>query len=61
MEAKKNASSLASSAVSAALSGEDVFVEVVLRNVDSLALNDANDLIVQPLLVPMTINLESAA
>ena len=59
MEAKKNASSLASSAVSAALSGEDVFVEVVLRNVDSLALNDANDLIVQPLLVPMTINLSA--
>jgi hypothetical protein len=61
MAAKKNASSLAQSAVSAALSGEDVFVEIVLRNVDSLALDDANDLIVQPLLVPMTINLESAA
>ena len=61
MNVKKNASSLASSAVASALSGEDVFVEIVLRNVDSLALDDANDLIVQPLLVPMTINLESAA
>jgi hypothetical protein len=61
MDAKKNASSSASSAISSALSGEDVFVEIVLRNVDSLALDDANDLIVQPLLVPMTIDLESAA
>jgi hypothetical protein len=61
MAAKKNASSLASSAVASALSGLDTFVEIVLRNVDSLALNDANDLIVQPLLVPMTVDLESTA
>jgi hypothetical protein len=61
MNAKKNASSLASSAIALALSGENVFVEIALRNVDSLALDDANDLIVQPLLVPMTVNLESTA
>jgi hypothetical protein len=58
MTAKKNASSLASTAVTQALAGQDIFVEVVLRTVADVALEDAETLIVQPLLVPMTINLQ---
>ena len=41
--------------------GHDTWVEIVLRNVDSLALEDATQVIVQPLLVPMTIDLQSTA
>jgi hypothetical protein len=59
MEAKKNATSLASSEVQYVMQGRDIFVEIVLRNVDSLALEDASDLNVQPLLVPQTLNLEA--
>jgi hypothetical protein len=58
---KRNATSNASGLVDTAMRGHDIWVEIVLRNVDSLALEDASDLNVQPLLVPQTINLEAPA
>jgi hypothetical protein len=58
---KRNATSNASANVQNNMTGLDIFVEIVLRNVDSLALEDASDLNVQPLLVPQTINLEAPA
>ena len=61
LEGKRNATSNASGLVDTAMRGHDTWVEIVLRNVDSLALEDATQVIVQPLLVPMTINLQSTA
>jgi len=61
LEGKRNATSNASGLVETAMRGHDTWVEIVLRNVDSLALEDATQVIVQPLLVPMTINLQSTA
>jgi hypothetical protein len=61
LEGKRNATSNASGLVTTAMRNRDVYVEIVLRNVDSLALEDANDLDVQPLMVPMTIDLEAPA
>jgi hypothetical protein len=61
LEGKRNATSNASGLVETAMRGHDIYVEIVLRNVDSLALEDVSDLNVQPLLVPQTINLEASA
>jgi hypothetical protein len=61
LEGKRNATSNASGLVETAMRGHDIYVEIVLRNVDSLALEDASDLNVQPLLVPQTIDLEALA
>jgi hypothetical protein len=56
---QKAATSSASTLVDTALQGAQSTVDIVLRNVDNLKLEDANNVQVQPLMVPKTIDLEA--
>lgn len=60
LEGKKNATANASANVNNNMKGLDITVEIVLVNVDALALEDNNPIDVQPLMVPKTIDLEAA-